>query len=137
MKKPASLGAFLFGLVSVLSNGCGEQEALRGLDLRLEGLSSQAEILHVAIWPERMAQTCATLSMELVQTMESPYQQTWNRSSGATRGFSFSSIPGQSLSITAYAESTEGQVLQYSCQDLSYWDVPSPEVTLRLQDVAQ
>lgn len=122
------------GLLAVLLGlaGCGADSVHRPLELYVGGLSFQAEVLQVLLFPGEPMLDCNTVTLDTVQSLDAPLQARWERAAASERGLQLPAVDADTLTVVVFTEDALGTAIQLACRSLEYPDLEAPDVSIQL-----
>lgn len=112
---------------------CGGREVRRPLDLRLGGLSVRADRLVLLLVLASDGLACDDVTPETAQGLDAVHRAEWVRSDDAeARTLVLPDVGEEAMTVVAYAEDADGDVIQVACSQIEYADLESPDISLQL-----
>jgi hypothetical protein len=111
---------------------CGDKFVYRPLEVDIDGVSSDAQKLILKAFPGSSGQTCAGVGLSTVEGLTTPYVSTWTRGVDADRKLSLPKINDATVTVVVYTENMDGTAIQFVCSSVSYPDIETGIITIRL-----
>ncbi|MCK6547001.1 hypothetical protein L6R52_14220 [Myxococcota bacterium] len=113
---------------------CGDRFVHRALLVEVEGLSRMADVLVLAVFPASSGVDCGDVSVGTVTSLAAPYEARWERGDPERR-MELPAVDEDRVAIVVYSLDAAGVPIQLTCSDVTYAEIESGIISLRLPSV--